>query len=62
MPVEVIAPSPEIILSVSEIKAKYAISYADCFAAATALKYSASIITGDIELKKIEQLVKVVWI
>ncbi|HUU53185.1 MAG TPA: hypothetical protein VMW44_00925 [Candidatus Bathyarchaeia archaeon] len=35
----------------SEIKAKFAISYADCFAAATALKFSASIITGDPELK-----------
>jgi predicted nucleic acid-binding protein len=62
LPVEVIAPSSEIILSASEIKAHYAISYADCFAAATALKYSASIIAGDIEFKKIEHLVKVVWI
>ena len=62
LPVEVIAPSSEIILSASEIKAQYAISYADCFAAATALKYSASIITGDAEFKKIEHLVKIVWI
>jgi ribonuclease VapC len=62
MPVEVIAPSSEIILSASEIKAQYAISYADCFAAATALQYSALIITGDTEFKKIEHLIKVVWI
>lgn len=62
LPVEVVPPSSEIILSASEIKARYAISYADCFTAATALKYSASIITGDAGFKKIEQLVKVVWI
>jgi ribonuclease VapC len=62
LPVEVIAPSTEIILSASEIKAQHAISYADCFAAATALKYSASIMTGDIDFKKIEHLVEVVWI
>ena len=62
LPVEVIAPSTEIILTASEIKAHYAISYADCFAAATALKYSASVITGDKEFKKIEHLVKVMWI
>ena len=62
LPVEVIAPSSEIILTASEIKAHYAISYADCFTAATALKYSASIITGDAEFKKIEHLVKLVWI
>ena len=46
MPVEVIAPSSEIILSASEIKAQYAISYADCFAAATALKYPAAETAG----------------
>jgi ribonuclease VapC len=62
LPVEVVPPSSEIILSASEIKAQYAISYADCFAAATALKYSASIITGDAEFKKIEHFAKVVWI
>ena len=62
LPVEVIAPSSEIILSASEIKTQYAISFADCFAAATALQYSALIITGDTEFKKIEHLIKVVWI
>jgi ribonuclease VapC len=62
LPVEVVPPSSEIILSAAEIKAQYAISYADCFAAATALKYSAPIITGDAEFKKIEHFIKVVWI
>ena len=46
----------------AEIKAQYAISYADCFAAATAEKLSASIITGDPEFKKVEHLVSVDWI
>jgi len=46
----------------AEIKAQYAISYADCFAAATAEKLSASIITGDPEFKKVESLVSVDWI
>lgn len=52
----------EIIFSASEMKAKYAISYADCFAAATALEYEASIITGDPEFKKLEDIVKIEWI
>ena len=62
LPVQVISPSTDIILSASEIKAEYAISYADCFAAATAIQFSATIITGDPEFKKITQLVKIEWV
>lgn len=62
LPVQVISPSTDIILSASEIKAEYAISYADCFAAATAIQFSAAIITGDPEFKKITQLVKIEWV
>jgi len=60
--IQVVPPSSDIILLASEIKAEYAISYADCFAVATALKIEASIITGDPEFKKIERLVKIDWI
>ncbi len=62
LPIHVIPPSSDIILSASEIKAEYAISYADCFAVATALKVEASIITGDPEFRKVERLVKIDWI
>ena len=62
LPTQVIPPSSDIILSASEIKAEYAISYADCFAVATALKVVASIITGDPEFKKVEHLVEIIWI
>jgi len=60
--IQVVAPSSDIILSASEIKAEYAISYADCFAVVTALKVEATIITGDPEFKKVERLVKIKWI
>jgi len=62
LPIRVISPSSDIILSASEMKAEYAISYADCFAVATALRFSASIITGDPEFKKVEHLVKIEWV
>ena len=62
LPIKIISPSSEIILRAAEIKAQYAISYADCFAVATAEKLSASIITGDPEFKKVEPLVSVEWI
>jgi len=37
-------------------------SYADCFAVATALRFNAAILTGDPEFKKIEKTVSVEWL
>jgi len=62
LPIEIISPDSNLILRASEIKAQYAISYADCFAAATAEQFSGPILTGDPEFKKIEHLVAVDWI
>ena len=62
LPIKIISPSSELIMKAAEIKAEYAISYADCFAVATAEQLSASIITGDPEFKKVEHLVSVDWI
>lgn len=62
LPINLILPDSELIWKASEIKAAYPISYADCFAAATALRYEASILTGDPEFKKIESMVSVEWL
>lgn len=60
--IERVSPSWEIIEAASPIKSEFAVSYADCFAAATALKYDAVIVTGDPEFKKIEHKVEIEWI
>jgi uncharacterized protein len=52
----------ETILSAAAVKARYALSYADCFTVATALKYKATVVTGDPEFKKVEHLVEIDWI
>ena len=62
LPIQVVSPSSDIILSASEIKAEYAISYADCFAVATALQFATTIITGDPEFKKVQHIIKIEWI
>jgi ribonuclease VapC len=62
LPIIIISPSSELIMRAAEIKAEYAISYAGCFAVATAEQLSASIVTGDPEIKKVEHLVPVDWI
>jgi len=62
LPITTILPDSELIWKASEIKAEHSISYADCFAAATALRYDAAILTGDPEFKKIESLVSIEWL
>lgn len=62
LPLEILLPTSDIIWSASEIKAKYSISYADCFAAATAISLKAHIVTGDQEFKKLSKLVPIEWI
>jgi predicted nucleic acid-binding protein len=62
LPFEIVNLTSELVMQASEIKAEYAISYADCFAVATALKFSATIITGDPGFKKVEKIVKIEWV
>ncbi len=62
LPIQVVSPTTDLILRASEVKAEYAISYADCFAVATALDCSAAIVTGDPEFKKVEHLASIIWI
>jgi predicted nucleic acid-binding protein len=58
-----ILPVPNsLIFQAAEYKAQYSISYADCFALASAVELSASIVTGDPEFKKVEHLTDIVWV
>jgi predicted nucleic acid-binding protein len=60
--IERVPASWGIILSAADLKARFALSYADCFAVATALEYKSVIVTGDPEFKNIEHLVQIDWI
>ena len=62
LPINIILPDRDLIWRAAEIKAEYAISYADCFAVATALKHEAAILTGDQEFKKVAGIVTVEWV
>jgi len=58
-----ILPIPNhLIFQAAEYKAQYALSYADCFALASAVEHKAMLVTGDPEFKKVEHLVDIVWI
>ena len=62
LPIEIILPDSELIWTASEIKASFSISYADCFAAATALRFGATLLTGDPEFKKLASIVPIEWL
>ena len=60
--IEVLPVPNELIFAAAEYKAEFSISYADCFALASALANGATLVTGDPEFKKVEHLVKIIWI
>ncbi|MFO7461392.1 MAG: type II toxin-antitoxin system VapC family toxin [Desulfatiglandales bacterium] len=62
LPITIILPDDALIWKASELKAQYAISFADCFAAATALIHNASVLTGDPEFKKLTKVIPVDWL
>ena len=58
-----ILPCPnELIFKAAEMKARFAMSYADAFAVASAIEHNATVVTGDPEFRQVEHLVKVLWV
>jgi predicted nucleic acid-binding protein len=51
----------DIVFQAAEYKSQYSISYADCFTLASAIEHKATIVTGDPEFEKVEQLVDILW-
>jgi len=62
LPVKVISNSLKNIIEASRVKAEYPLSYADCFAVATAVRERSVIITGDPEFRKVSGLVEIDWL
>ena len=62
LPISIVANDFQHIIEAAQIKAKYPLSFADCFAVATAVRERAIIMTGDSEFRKIEGLVEIEWI
>jgi predicted nucleic acid-binding protein len=52
----------DVVFEAAEQKARYSISYADCLTLVSAIRQNAVIVTGDPDFKKVEHLVKVLWV
>ena len=62
LPISVLDNSFDNVIAAARLKAKHALSFADCFAAATAIRENAVLITGDPEFRKLGKAVTVEWI
>jgi predicted nucleic acid-binding protein len=62
-PVELLPAEEKITMLAGDIKAKYRLSYADAFAAATAVYTNGILLTGDHEFKPLEdQVLRIRWL
>ena len=62
LPISVISNDFNSVISAAKIKAQHAISFADCFAVATAQRENAVILTSDPEFKNVAKLVEIDWL
>jgi len=62
LPITVVGNSFDDVIAAARIKAGHALSYADCFAAATAIREHAPLVTGDPEFRKLGKELAVDWI
>ncbi len=52
----------QLIFQAAEYKAQFSISYADCFALASAVEHKAIIVTGDPDFRKVEHVAEILWV
>ena len=50
------------VIDAAKLKAQFPIAYADAFAVTTALKYDATLVTGDPDFKHVERMVDIQWL
>ena len=60
--VQVEPATVDLVMGAARLKADHALSYADCFAVATAQSLDLPLLTGDSEFKSVENLVTVEWL
>jgi predicted nucleic acid-binding protein len=62
LPVTVVENSLDDVIEAARLKAVHSLSFADCFAAATAVREHAPLVTGDPEFRKLGKAVGLDWL
>jgi ribonuclease VapC len=61
-PLKVVPADAKAAEAASEIKARFKLHYADCFAAALALEHKAIVVTADADYKRLQGQLKILWL
>ena len=62
LPLELVPNAFDDVLDAARIKAVHPLSYADAFVVATAVRFGATVVTGDREFEAVSELVPVEWL
>jgi ribonuclease VapC len=62
LPMQIVEANKELTLQAARLKAYNKMSYADCFAAALAMKKKSELVTGDKDFKQMEKELRICWI
>lgn len=62
LPIQLVDAGEELTRQAARLKASHRMSYADCFAAASAISKKCELLTGDPEFKQVEKQVRIRWI
>ena len=62
LPIDLVDVTKERVLAAARVKAQHPVSYTDAFVVATAIEFTATIVTGDPEFKETESRVAVLWL
>lgn len=62
LPIELENVDKELVRSAAEVKCDYAVSYADAFCVATALRHQGVILTSDPEFAAVSERVRIRWL
>lgn len=62
LPIQIVEANKDLTYQAAHLKAFNKMSYADCFAAALAMKKRCELVTGDKEFKQVEKSVKIRWV
>ena len=62
LPVVLVDADKPLTIEAAKLKARHAIAFADCFAAALGIHNKSKVVTGDPEFKRLEKAVSVEWL
>jgi len=62
LPIALIEINRTIAYQAAKLKARYAVAFGDCFAAALAMVNQGQVLTGDPEFKNLEKEVSIIWL